>query len=411
MLNISPRLLEAAMTPSRTSTSMMVILQMLVLSCGKNNSVPGATPDAHFPIASTQLPIAAAVTHACAVVNGAAYCWGENQFGQLGDGTTTNSAIPVQVLGLTEGVQAVAAGWELSCALAHDAAYCWGAIGGDGGLADLTPAKVQGLNSNVQAIIVDINVGSALIDGALYSWGNDLVAATAQVIGLSSNVQAKAAGPCEIVNGAVYCWSNDNQNGQLGNGTFAPSSTPVQAQGLTSGVTAIAGGWEHVCAVMNGDAYCWGNNDHGQLGIQVNLATLCGTPQPASSSTTHSCNSVPVRVDGLPSGVESITAGTYHTCAIAKGLAYCWGYNAYGVLGDGTVTSSYQPVQVQGLTGVTAISASGYPDSDSYDVTCAQANGDIYCWGANAYGQLGNGSTTFSSVPAKVPFPDASADR
>jgi alpha-tubulin suppressor-like RCC1 family protein len=120
-----------------------------------------------------------------------------------------------------------------------------------------------------------------------------------------------------------------------------------------------------------------------------------------------------VRVQGLPAGVEKITAGTRHTCAIASGAAYCWGANGHGQLGNGTSgaanisdMSSYAPVPVQGLTsGVTAISAGAYPDPAGVDMTCAIANGDVYCWGNNYYGQLGNGTTTDSSVPVKVQFP------
>ena len=115
-------------------------------------------------------------------------------------------------------------------------------------------------------------------------------------------------------------------------------------------------------------------------------------------------------VQGLPSGVTAITAGTYHTCAIANGLAYCWGANGFGELGDGTTTTTYQPVQVKNLTNVTAISAGAYPDPNGYDETCAVATGNVYCWGSNAYGQLGDGTTIDSSVPVKVQFPDGSSD-
>jgi alpha-tubulin suppressor-like RCC1 family protein len=155
---------------------------------------------------------------------------------------------------------------------------------------------------------------------------------------------------------------------------------------------------------MNGAVYCWGDNLYGQLGHKpgssVDDVCIVGIPAPGAP-----CGMSPVQVQGLPTGVTAITAGTYHTCAIANGAAYCWGSNGFGELGDGTTTTTYQPVQVLGLTNVTAISAGAYPDPDGYDMTCAVANSDVYCWGSNAYGQLGNGTTVDSSTPVKVQFP------
>lgn len=369
------------------------------------------SPDSSLKIAAR--PVAAAVTHACAIVRGAVYCWGQNQFGQLGNGTTSSSALPVRVLGLSSDAHALAAGWRLSCAVVDDGVSCWGDDGSTGLTGSASALSIKGLDHKATEVETSVNVGLALMGGAVYSWGdtfNTAAAAPLAIPGLDSGVDAIASGPCAIVSDVLKCWGSNNV-GQLGNGTADDSDVPVQVQGLTSGITSIATGRMHACAVMNGAVYCWGDNNFGQLGHQ-----------PGTSSTDHVCirsvqppgdycNPMPTQVQGLSGTVQSVVAGTYHTCAVVDGAAYCWGGNGYGQLGDGTTTTTYAPVKVQKLTGVSAMSAGAYADPNGYDETCAVANGDVYCWGSNAYGQLGNGTTIDSPVPVKVQLPDESGDQ
>ncbi|MFO0157542.1 MAG: putative Ig domain-containing protein, partial [bacterium] len=124
-----------------------------------------------------------------------------------------------------------------------------------------------------------------------------------------------------------------NSQGQLGNGSTTDSTTPVQVTGLTSGVTAVAAGERHSCAVVNGGVQCWGYNAFGQLG---------------NGSDTDS--TTPVQVTGLTSGVTAVAGGYSYSCAVVNGGVQCWGYNGYGQLGNGTITGSTTPVQVTGLT-------------------------------------------------------------
>ncbi|MFN2614862.1 MAG: RCC1 domain-containing protein, partial [Actinomycetota bacterium] len=183
--------------------------------------------------------------------------------------------------------------------------------------------------------------------------------------------------------GAVYCWG-DNGSGQLGEGSYSPSfaATPVPVPSLPAGVSAIAAGSYHTCAALSGGTVrCWGSNGRGQLG-----------------DGTYVERTSPVDVSGL-SDVVAVSAGAFHTCALTStGSVRCWGRNDLGQLGDGSSSDSPTPVAVTGLSsGVTAISSGAYH-------TCALlSGGTVRCWGFNAYGQLGNGSTTTASTPVDVP--------
>jgi alpha-tubulin suppressor-like RCC1 family protein len=300
--------------------------------------------------------------HTCALVNGGVRCWGENTYGELGVDPASNAStsVPVQVTGLTTGVTAIAAGYQHTCALVNGGAQCWG-YNLEGELGHQSSPTCSGFLCSPVPVDVD---------------------------GLTSGVTAIAAGwthTCALVNGGVQCWGW-NDLGELGDNSTTNSSAPVDVEGLTSGVTAIAAGDKHTCALVNGGVQCWGYNDFGELGHQSSQTCYSGLP----------CSTVPVDVEGLTSGVTAIAAGGYHTCALVNGGAQCWGWNGYGQLGNGSTTDSTSPVRVSGLTsGVQAIAA-----RSSY--TCAVVDGGAQCWGDNSYGELGNNSTTESLVPVDV---------
>jgi alpha-tubulin suppressor-like RCC1 family protein len=347
--------------------------------------------------------ITAGGLHTCARTSGGGVkCWGYNGNGQLGDGTTTDRTKPVNVSGLASGVSAIAAGDSHTCALTSGGGVkCWGAnyfgqLGEGTTTQRLTPVDVSGLASGVIAIAAGDSHTCALTSGGgVKCWGrNDYGqlgdGTTTQrltpvdVSLLASGVSAIAAGKyhtCALIAGGwVMCWGY-NAAGQLGDGTTTDRYTPVDVL-LASGVSTIATGANHTCALTaGGGVKCWGWNGSGQLG---------------DGTTTD--RTTPVDVSGLASGVSAIAAGGLHTCArTAGGGIKCWGRNAEGQLGDGTTTDRYTPIDVSGLaSGVSAIAAGYYH-------TCARtAGGGVKCWGWNAFGQLGDGTTTNRLTPVNV---------
>jgi alpha-tubulin suppressor-like RCC1 family protein len=182
-----------------------------------------------------------------------------------------------------------------------------------------------------------------------------------------------------LKNGHVMAWGGGG-NGQLGNGTEANSNVPVEVKGLTE-ATAVAGGVEHSLAVLkNGHVMAWGQNGNGQLG-----------------NGTFTNSNVPVEVSGLTEAT-AVAGGFEESLALLKnGHVMAWGYNGNGQLGNGTeVASSNVPVEVKGLSDATAVAG-----GDQLSLALLK-NGHVMAWGANGYGQLGNGTELVSNVPVEV---------
>jgi alpha-tubulin suppressor-like RCC1 family protein len=256
--------------------------------------------------------VTAGFVHSCGLTpTGAAYCWGHNFYGQLGNGLTTDGSTPTS-----------------------------------------TPVAVSG----------DLSFSA-------------LAAGDRHTCGLTTS-------------GSAHCWGS-NDNGQLGTGSTASSSTPVPVSGDQIFYALVADG-AHTCGLTSsGVAYCWGYNIFGQLGVpETGPETCLETP-------TESCSTAPVAVSG---GLKfsSLTAGTFHSCGVtSSGVAYCWGFNDNGQLGNGSTTSSSTPVPVSGGYSFAVLTGGNAH-------TCGlMSSGAAYCWGGSDNGQVGDGSFT-SIVPTPV---------
>jgi alpha-tubulin suppressor-like RCC1 family protein len=298
----------------------------------------------------------------CAILASRAVdCWGSNSSGELGNGTTTDSSVPVTVTGISTAVAITGDGDGSYCAVLQSGAVdCWGrnSFGqlGDGGTT----------NSSVPVATMDLaNVTS------LSSDGDDSFCA-------------------ELSSETVDCWGA-NFSGELGNGTTTESSVPVAVTGITTASTISNDGAESYCALLTSEAIdCWGYNGFGQLG---------------NGTTTNS--SSPVAVSGMSSAISIVSDSENSYCAVlGSGGADCWGTNTSGELGDGTTTSSSIPVAVSGMTTAASLVGGANPSGDNQESYCAVlTNGEVNCWGSNQYGELGNATTTSSSTPVTVVEP------
>lgn len=318
--------------------------------------------------------IAVGRLHACALTNsGGVKCWGYNAYGQLGDGTTTNRSVAVDVSGLSSGVAAITAGRFHTCArLTSGGVKCWGhnAVGqlGTGNQADsLTPVSV-------------LNMSDAV-----------LIAAGEQHTCVSTS------------SGAMKCWGY-GANYQLGTGNSNQQTSPANVIGLSASVSAISAGYLNTCAVLStGEAECWGNQSNGQVGN--------GSP---TGGNIASPSKVKLAGSSLTNVSVISTSHSGWTCAVtSSNRAYCWGgnfgYNLGAYYGGNSQTSAQE---FTGLgTSVSAISLGEYHG-------CAMLlNSSLKCWGENGYGQVGNGTTTgdnglFTSqiaTPASVALADTTS--
>ncbi|WP_018217756.1 RCC1 domain-containing protein [Salinispora vitiensis] len=333
---------------------------------GDGTTTDSSVPvEAELPANTTITAIAAGNGHSLALTSdGAVLAWGENLSGELGDGTNTNRNTPVEVnLPPNTTVTAIAAGHNHSLALTSTGtALAWG-YNFFGQLGDGTTTN---RNTPVE---VDLPTGTtitAISAGAVHS----LAITTA---------------------GTALAWGG-NYSGQLGDGTTDDRNTPVEVDLPTgTSITSIAAGGVHsLAATSAGTAFAWGSNTYGELG-----------------DGTNTDRTVPVAVS-LPANttVTTITASAIHSLAMTSaGTALAWGYNYYGQLGDGTTDNSNTPVNVNLPTGttLTTITAGG---GHSLAMT---STGTALAWGGNYSGQLGDGTTNQSNTPVNVNLPTGTA--
>ena len=393
-----------------------------------------AMPQVAIAASSRTGSLAANEYDTCVLKGGQAYCWGSNFSGQLGDGSTADSDMPVAVD--TSGVLAgktltqISTGADSACALdSSGAAYCWG----DNGSGELGDGNFTGSDSPVAIDTSGVLAGKTLTQisggggftcaldstGAAYCWGDNnvgqlgngnegpITGSDVPVAVLTSGalagktltqISAGDQGVCGLDStGAVYCWGN-NLSGMFGTDSFDNSDVPVAVAnaGALAGVpiSQIALGTEHMCELDNaGAAYCAGYNGYGELG---------------DGNTTNSREMTAVDTSSALAGqsLAQIAVGVTSTCAVSDaGAVYCWGGNQSGVLGNGSsAEGSDVPVAVDAtgvLSGVTLLQAT----VGGHHACAEDTTGLVYCWGDNTYGELGDGTTTSSSVPVLAGTP------
>ena len=413
-------------------------------AAGVNDAATGgaaaADPVAYINAQNTGdvIDVSAGDKYTCAVTRaGAAYCWGKNDKGQLGNDSTETSSEPVQVLGVggvgnLANVKQISAGKDNTCAVTTAAsggnAYCWGkngqgqlgndsagtnssvpvqvlGVGGVGNLANVKQISVGGSNDNVCAVTTD---------GAAYCWGGKnlygehgngpsgrsdvptrvkggeqgefLVGVTQIAVGKGYSCVTTTTTTNE---GAAYCWGN-NKYGQLGNGESGDgvySDVPVAVTGLSGNANAFqqakqltaspVSDFQTSCAVTNdGTTYCWGDNNRGQLGNGIE-GGFVSEPVPPGVLLDPS----------TPLLTEQISYGHLYTCAVSGGGVYCWGLNGSYVLGSDDCAiniACITPLRAHEkvLTQATQV-------APGRDHVCAINDGTVYCWGNNDQGQVG----------------------
>jgi alpha-tubulin suppressor-like RCC1 family protein len=344
--------------------------------------------------------VVAGAYNTCAIDSvGAAYCWGENAYGEVGNNTTGNVTTPALVSGGYTW-RSISVGTNSTCGVTtSDVGYCWGlnmsGVLGTGGSINSevhVPTLVSGGYSWASIAVDALNACGITTSGDGYCWGEntygqvgDNTTTTPYAVPTAvsggykwSSLDAALRSTCGVtLTGTGYCWGR-NTDQQLGDGTTTERHVPTAVSG---GYTwsKIDIGYRAACGLTSaGIAYCWGVGTEGQLGDGT--ATDRATPTAVSGGYTWTYLSMS---GGVACGIRTTAA------------AYCWGDNTYGGLGTGDTTQRNSPTLVSGGRTYVMITTSG--------VTCAtETTGNGYCWGDNTYNQFGNGTSNSSNVPVLI---------
>jgi alpha-tubulin suppressor-like RCC1 family protein len=353
--------------------------------------------------------IAVGGEHACGIrLGNTLWCWGDNSEGELGIGSTTSQDLPQQVTRpAVAGWASVTAGGFFGCAIRRvGTLWCWG--NNDFGQLGIGNTATQDLPQQVttpaatgwtSAAAGETHTCATRSDGTLWCWGDNFEGqlgigdmtgqdlpqqvTTPAATGWTGAAAGEGHTCATRSDGTLWCWG-DNSEGDLGIGSTTSQDLPQQVTTpAATGWTGAAAGEGHTCATRSdGTLWCWGNNFEGQLGI--GSTTSQDLPQQVTTPAA--------------TGWTTASAGDYQTCATRTHMLLCWGLNNHGQLGIGTRTSKDLPrhVMIPSRWGWTLMAPGG-------DTTCASHTGHtLWCWGDNNAGQLGIGSTTSQDLPQQV---------
>jgi alpha-tubulin suppressor-like RCC1 family protein len=403
----------------------------------------------------------------CGVTTGSSiYCWGYNNIEQVGDQTTTNRSVPTAVVWTyTSPVTQISAGGQTNCALKNGNAFCWGdnTYGeiGDGTTTSRTSPTLVGGGYTWESISTfndsypGDNVATTCgitTSGTAYCWGANKEGEVGDGTTTQRNSPTLVSGGytwasisvgwrdvCGVTTSGIgYCWGY-NLWGEVGDNTQTQRNSPTLVSG---GYTwaSISSGDQDACGItISGTGYCWGVNSYGQVGdntttnrfvptalysggpwasINVGTLTACGVTTTGAGycwgrntngeigDNTTTAHSVPTSVNGGYTWA-SISNGRFDSCGVTTaGAGYCWGMNGNGEIGNGNTTTVHVPTAVLGGLTLGSISAGAVGAGDN--TNCGVTRGGApYCWGSNSKSQVGDGTTTNQNVPTAVVWPNS----
>ena len=386
--------------------SVIALALAATFGCRDEPQAPTA-PEGSAAVAAASAPlnfsqVSAGSGQSCGVtVDNRLFCWGRNDHGQVGDGSQTDRLRPTPIAQALR-FRLVSAGDLYTCAVTTDFhAFCWGqnfgALGDGTSTERHAPVRVAGKQLFRQLATGELHTCGVTLANRAFCWGDNSFGAigdggfgvrltpTAVKGGLSFQlVDPGDFHTCGVtLDSLAYCWGYNKQGQSGNNSTTVFNPSPVRVAG-TRLFRQLSAGGDATCAVTTSDkAFCWGNGFDGQLGSGDQR--LARAPRAVAGGLNFT----------------RVTVGEAHSCGEAKSKrAYCWGTNANGQLGDGTtVNRQLSPVPVVGGLSFAQLSAGGFH-------TCGKTVASLaYCWGTNFDGTLGDGTTNSTNRPVAVVGP------
>ena len=382
---------------------------------GNNTTTNTSSPGTTIGGGTTWAQVSAGDLHTAAIkTDGTLWTWGYNSFGQLGDGTIVNKSSPGSTAGGGTTWRQVSAGkatttGSFTAAVKTDGTlWTWGSnYGGVLGNAGTnsqsisSPGTTAGGGTNWASVASGYyNIQATKTDGTLWSCGYNAygelgdgtfssrtspvtVAGGGTTWSTATNaIGAGRASGALKTDGTLWTWGN-NAIGQLGNGVTANFLSPITIVGGGTTWSTISAGTTHAGAIKtDGTLWMWGHNHLGQLGVG-NISSYAS----------------PVTIAGGGTSWSRLVCGYYHSAAVkTDGTLWAWGYDFYGQLGDGTIVNKSSPVTVAG-GGTTWNTTTGTISAGYYSSAAIKTDGNLWAWGLNTFGQIGNNTTSTTSIP------------